>query len=219
MKKWLAIVLVGVVVLGLWFFLSDDEGGTGSDAGGDAGGVETVEIISDTGAAFDMSLEDFSKKFNSVYKDTEKPLKFEEVEVNLKDCWETPEKGIDDSDAEYEYYSANVNGIRIGAYVYDEKVATVLVDFTVIGTNEREYATILSTVLIKTCGNLTDEQAKKVFERSTGSTLNYINGVLYYSSESDCFVARAASDSYVQSRISAGAYVNDTEHWNNIFLV
>ncbi len=206
-KKLIAIIAVVVAAVILVVSLASGDGGSGN---------LIIENVSATGAAFDMSLEQFSEKFDSVYNDVEKPLKFQEVEFTLNDCWEEPEVETDESDIEFDYYTANVNDIRMVAWVYDGKVADVFVDFNIFATDDVEFASLLATVAIMTCSDLEFAQAQEVFESAIdGSGMDYIDGILYYYTDSDCIIIRAATDSYVQSCIARGSSVSDNEsYWD-----
>ena len=191
-------IVVGILIGTFWGLTDDDYE------------KSVIDHKNESGAIISMNLEQFSKEFEEAYSLVEKPAKFDDVQISLKDSWKKTTSSTDESGTAYDYYSTTINGIELQVKVYDNFISLVLVDFTPFKTPvEIEFATILSTASIIACSDMSVEKANDIFKYTGDGNLKiYQNDLLYYKSDQGYFVVRAASQSFVQAWNAQGISVS-----------
>lgn len=113
--------------------ISDENENAGSDYSNNSisdeneNAIKVIPCNCDTGAVFDMSLEEFSKSFDKYCK------QYEEVEIDLNSLWGSPNVGTENSGTSYTLYMAKpYTDINFFAKVIDNHIAgiTIGLDYT-----------------------------------------------------------------------------------------
>lgn len=99
----------GLLLIALIWMISDGilgakKAGNTSDVAEVSKSVEVIPYECDTGAVFDMTLEDFSKAFSKSVSNNY------DTDFNLEELWNSPSNNTEDSGTNYQFYMASLYG-------------------------------------------------------------------------------------------------------------
>ncbi len=151
--------------------------------GGEEG--NTIAFDNETGAVFDMTMDDLTGKINQACDDISAYLGKGENDFDISSFWNNmvePQVDTDSTGKSYTLYTAFLDGATVSATVQDGKIANVRSAFDY---DEYEIGDYFGTVAIMSCSNLGVEDASKIIDTIANgladgnNTTIYKGGILY----------------------------------------
>lgn len=192
-KKKAARLIIGGAFLFIAFLLFI------GDALGTTTGSMVIPAHNDSGAVFNMSLDEFSEKFDEVSN----------LNNFLNGYWSNEVEPLTDyeenSGQKFTEYSAFLNNAVIMANVQNNKLSSVRVIFS---SDDYSIGAGVAGNILRVCADITIEESAKAMEALFSGTAEtntavYINGVLLHLQDESC-VMMAASEEYVASIENSG---------------
>lgn len=201
------IAIIAVVVAAVILVVALASGGDDSDF--------VIESDNETGAVFNLSMDDLTDKINKACDDIGEYTGQGENAFDISSFWNNmvePQVDIDESGKEFTLHTAFLDGAIVSATVQDEKISTVRSTFEY---NEYEIGDYFGMVAIMSCSGLGVEEAGKILDTITNgnadgnNTMIYKDSILYsMTSIGDSKVAwtvMAVSEDFVKSLEESGS--------------
>ncbi len=163
-----------LLLIGIIWIVSD--GVKGSEKA-----IKVIPCNCDTGAVFNMTLEEFSKSFDN------QVVKWEETDPNIYECWSSPSSGTEDSGTSYQFYSSKIlDDTFIYAKVIDNHVAGIVIgmDYTsdTYKDNLRNSGTLFNYSVLA-FGKMSDDEEQEMFKNLADGCDNSKTRTSYISDE------------------------------------
>ena len=179
-----------LILIGLIWFISDGIKGSekaGSDYSNNSisdeneNAIKVIPCNCDTGAVFNMTLEEFSKSFDN------QVIKWEETDPNIYECWSSPSLGTEDSGTSYQLYSSKIlDDTFIYAKVIDNHVAGIVIgmDYTsdTYKDNLRNSGTLFNYSVLA-FGKMSDDEEQEMWKNLADGCDNSKTRTSYISDE------------------------------------
>ena len=153
-------------------------------SGGEEGGnsASIIAFENDSGAVFDMSLDDFSDRFNQALDDSSEYLGKGENQFEIDSYWNNmvePMDGTEElSGAKFTTYTAFVDSVVISANIQSGKLASAKCSFS-----EYEMGSYFGVHIAMALSGLDVEEASKIIDTiadgAENNTMIYKGGILY----------------------------------------
>ena len=143
--------------------------------------IKVIPCNCDTGAVFNMTLEEFSKSFDN------QVVKWEETDPNIYECWGSPSSGTEDSGTSYQLYSSKIlDDTFIYAKVIDNHVAGIVIgmDYTsdTYKDNLRNSGTLFNYSVLA-FGKMSDDEEQEMWKNLADGCDNSKTRTSYISEE------------------------------------
>lgn len=187
--------------------------------------IKTIAYNNDTGALFDLTLDEFSDLFSKTALQITEEVSPEtklNKKWNIKDYWGNkaePQTGYEEtSGEEFTIYTAFFEGTHIAVTTMNEKINSVRVGFDY---DNNDLATVYGAVVYSVFSGLDWREAEeKIFNPVKNgimdNTMIYKDGALFAITTTDCcYLVTASSDKYVSSLKNSGkcnvVYFSDSD--------
>ena len=184
--------------------------------GGAGGSVKSSD--NDTGAVFDMTLDEFSEKINEANADYEKLMGADKSGFDISEYWSNtvePQMGYEEtSGTEYVMYTAFLSSCVLSANVQDDDVSSVSVSYEY---DDTAYGDMVTEIAISACLGVDNEEAVSIVdaicegEAQGIQTVVYADGVMISliggSGSKITFSISAASDDFMELLENGGCMI------------
>ena len=150
-----------------------------------AGKADVVSYPCDNGAILDMDLETFSDNFSKSVK------KYEKVEIDLLDIWQTPSSGKEDSGAYFQLYAASpYTDVQLYAKTIDNKIAGIIVSSDYSSATYKDNMSVVGKLFLhaaNACGKHDADEMQDILKQildgvdASKKKTSYISGGMKYS--------------------------------------
>ncbi len=181
--------------------------------GGEESG-NTIAFDNETGAVFNMTMDDLTAKINQACDDISAYLDNGENNFDISSFWNNivePQVDTDSTGQSYTLYTAFLDGVTVSATVQDGKITNVRSAFDY---DEYEIGDYFGTVAIMSCSNLGVEDASEIIDTIASgladgdNTMIYKDDILYsmtsLGNSKVAWTVMAVSEDFVKSLEASG---------------